>query len=398
MIRKSAILVAGLAGLTSTHVMALDPAAVPFGSMLVYPALGVGTKYDSNVYRLPTHELDDWALVVSPTILGELPHRDNMYTVLYKGEYAQYDQYSNVNYDDHLFRVGADWNLSHRSNLEILLDYKREHDEPASNDRSGAIGRLRGVDKWEASGASAVYTFGAEGAKGRIELAADYSEKRYLNHELFTYYSNVDEGRLRGRFWWQVQPKTRALVEIRYSDFDYINTPLQNGVPDTQDNQQTRYLFGVTWEALAKTTGRALIGYNDKQFDSDLREDGSDFSWEVGVEWRPQTYSKVDFSTGQDYIESTGEGDAINRKQAGVKWSHYWKPRFVTDISLSYEDRAYLNDPRRDERWRAGVGATYNMRRWLDFRAEYEYVDNSSNEPLEEYERNVFWLNMDVSL
>ena len=398
-IRKPAAVFVGAIVLVSGKAMALDPAAVPFGPMLVYPAIGVGAKYNDNVFRLPRRELGAWAGVISPTILGEVQRRDDVYSVLYEGEYAWHDDYGDeLNYDDHLLKAMGDWTLNVRSGLKLAAQWKQDHDEPGSNDRGGVVSRLRGVDKWRAPSVSGVYRYGADGAKGRIEVGADYVRKRYFNNEEFTQFSDLDEGKLRGSFWWQIQPKTSAQFEITYHDFDYLKSPTFEGLSNTQDSQQIRYLMGLTWEAMGKTTGTALVGYNDKRFDSDLRDNASDFSWQVGVEWRPQTYSKLNFDTGQDFIESTGQGDAINRKFVAAKWSHYWKPRFLTDLKLGYEDRDYVGDPRQDNRWRAGIGATYNMRRWLDFTAEYEYWDNQSNEPFEEYRMNVFWLNMEASL
>lgn len=396
--RKSAIALGCAAVLYSGQTVALDPAAVPFGSMLVYPALGVGTKYDSNIYRLPSNELSDWALVVAPTIFAEAQKGDDVYSLLYEGEYAVYDKYDNINYDDHLIKAAADWKLGVRSSLGLSVQWRQDHDDPGSTDRSGIPGRLRGVDKWRAPSAEGIYTYGADGAKGRIELGAEYAQKRYFNNEEFTRFSDLDEAGVRGAFYWRLQPKTSAKFEVGYKDFDYLESPLTNGIENTQDSYQTRFLLGLTWEALGKTTGKALFGYNQKRFDSDLREDSDDFSWQVGVEWRPQTYSRLNFDTGQDYIESTGQGDAINRKFVQATWSHYWKPRFVTDLKVRYEDRDYLGDPREDQRWRAGIEATYRMRRWLDITAEYEYWDNSSNQPIEDYTKNVFWLNVDASL
>lgn len=396
--RKTSIALACAAVFHSGQAVALDPAAVPFGSMLVYPALGVGTKYDSNPYRLPSNELDDWALVVAPTIFSEAKKGDDVYTLLYDGEYAVYDKYDNLEYDDHLIKAAADWKLGIRSRLELSAQWRQDHDDPGSTDRSGIPGRLRGVDKWRAPSVKGLYTYGVDGAKGRIELGGDYVQKRYFNNEEFTEFSDLDEAGALAAFYWRVQPKTSAKFQVSYRDFDYLKSPTVGGIPNTQDSYQIRYLLGLTWEALGKTTGKALFGYNQKRFSSDLRDDGNDFSWQVGVQWRPQTYSRLNFDTGQDYIESTGQGDAIDRRFAQATWTHYWKPRFVTDVNLRYEDRDYLGDPREDERWRAGIEATYKMRRWLDITAEYEYWDNNSNQPLEDYRKNVFWLNVDVSL
>ena len=102
------------------------------------------------------------------------------------------------------------------------------------------------------------------------------------------------------------------MAEARATNLDYKLSG------STLSGDETRYFVGATWEAMAATTGTVKLGQLKKDYDSS-RPSYSEFAWEGLVTWMPRTYSKLDFYSSRQPMESTGVGDYILSDATG--WS-----------------------------------------------------------------------------
>ncbi len=173
------------------------------------------------------------------------------------------------------------------------------------------------------------------------------------------------------------------VTEYKY-DLDAVGTP-------SLDSTTSRALAGVTWESTFKTTGRAQIGYIQKNFDAAGRADGEDFTWEVGVQWQPRTYSTVDIETSRDFTETNGAGNFTSTDQIKASWTHNWSDKIKTILNMRYAEDRFDQDTtgREDDLLSFGANVEYKMRRWLDLGAGYNYDERESTINSFDYERNI---------
>lgn len=163
-------------------------------------------------------------------------------------------------------------------------------------------------------------------------------------------------------------------------------------------------LVGVRWEATAATTARFALGRENKKFDSagtaEGRQDFSGPSWEGGVNWKPLTYSTVDYNTYRKTIDSTGLGDFTVSQTHQVVWTHAWSSRITSILTGLYTNDQFSNAPvaaiggasRADTTKSVGLRATYTMRRWLNIGADFTYTNRDSNDADFKYLRNQYTL------
>jgi polysaccharide biosynthesis protein VpsM len=195
-----------------------------------------------------------------------------------------------------------------------------------------------------------------------------------------------------------VQPKTYATFNLRQSKYEYTDPA------STLDSTDTYMLVGVRWEATAATTGRFAFGRERKKFDSvgtaAGRQDFSGVSWEGGVNWKPLTYSSVDYNTYRRTYDSTGLGDYTVDQTHQLVWTHAWSSRVTSSLTGLYTDSQFTNAPvataggasREDKSKSVGLRVTYNMRRWLNIGADYTYSTRDSNDFNFNYNRNQYML------
>ena len=374
----------------------MEGAPVPVGSMLLYPALGFAVQRDSNIALQPAgaNVKSDTIAYLQPSIVLQAQQGANIYRLGYRGEYGRYNSSTADNFENHELAASANMRLDGRNRLSARLQYIERVDPRGTLN----LPALPTPSQYRLPSVSGVYTYGADEAQGRLELAGGYYDKRYLNNRSETAvldHSRTDYG---GTFLWRVQPKTSATVNLRQSKYGYKDPA------STLDSTDTSILLGARWEATAATAGRFAIGQVKKKFDSAGtaagREDLSGLAWEGGVSWRPLTHSSVDYNTYRGPVVSTGTGSFMLTQTHQVVWTHAWSSRVMSTLNGMYINEQFYNAPvaaiggasREDTTKSAGLRVTYNMRRWLNIGADYTYTHRDSNDINFKYNRNQYML------
>ncbi len=384
---------------------ALEPNGIPFGPFRAYPSLSYDLKYEDNVYRTESNEQDAWVNVLTPAIELRGLSGPNAYVLGYELSKAWYSEDGGRNdYLHHRLYANAALEFATRHHLDLNYEFKDwtdprgtdfEADEVVDVVRDTAAGT--DVDEWHQHQLGGTYTFGAPSARGRLELHADQAWRRYDNNG--QEYRDRDATTLGATFYARVMPKTSLLFEVAQTDIDYVNEGAAPPGSTSLDSTERRYLAGVTWDATAKTTGTAKVGYLTKDFDDGSRDDFSGSSWEVGVTWRPLTYSAVDLTTSRSTSEqTTGTDDYVLTKDFGIAWTHDWGVRLSTKFDAKWAWDEYNTTDREDDRSTYGMGLTYALNRWLDLGASYRYLERDSSAAGKDYDNNTFMLTVKAAL
>ena len=354
------------AGVYASTAVAIEPAGVSAGPVDLIPTLTVQTGYNDNLYGDETGEKGTFFSVISPNLQAIAEKDNDSYTVNYNMAIGTMYSSHVDDYVDHNLTGTAALELDSRNRLTLGANLGRIHESGPNNGDAPAYFLDKGV--------SAGYGFGAEGAQGNLEGTFAYQSHDTLNYDS-TNAGDVRENLLLGgKFLYRVAPKTRAVAELRFEDVDYeLST-------STLDSFNTKVLGGVAWDATAKTSGEAKIGFAKKDFDSSSRSDQDGLTWEIGATWAPRTYSTVSLATSQSFAESGGDGeDAKDTKSYSVSWDHKWSELVSTQAGYSLTQEEYLGTARDDSTNAINVGVTYELQRWLSLGLGYSFSDTDSN-------------------
>ncbi len=376
---------------------ALDQQAggIPVGPLVAYPSVTVTLSHDDNQYNAANNEEGSWITVISPGVRfkGERGRYD--FAVEYGLDVGRYDNDSTDNYEDQ--RLAGEFNVgfSQRSRLNLNAEYLDTHDDRGTGRSEGAGAPAGDPDEWHSYGLGGLYSYGAKGAKGRLEVEAGFLSKEYDNNRAVTYTRDRDNADLGATFYYQIMPKTALLFQAANTDIDY-----DQDAPGTAslDSDEWRYLVGATWEATFQTTGTVKVGRLRKDFNDGAREDFSGSSWELGMQWRPLSYSSVDIISSKKTGETDGSGDYILTKDLSVSWTHGWFKRFSTTANIYGSEASYGASAREDDTLSYGLSADYQMRRWLSFGASYTRTEKDSNTNTFDYDKNIFLLSVTATL
>ena len=365
------------------------PGSIPLGPISAYPSIGLSLKHDDNLFSTPNNKTGDTSKVLTPSVRFEAKQAANTYSLVVGSTIGRYDTSTADNYTNYNVNGLAALDLSARLRANLKADYIDANDPRGStNNPLSAV-----PDRYRQSYFGGIASYGAQGAKGRVDFELGQQSRRYYNNRATTFASDRDTTDAGATFFWRIAPKTSLLVQGKHSDINYLDSA------STMDSTENRLLGGLTWEATAKTTGTFKLGMVRKTFSDGTRGGSTSPSWEGAIKWSPRTYSTVDFNLAKMPGETTGGvGNYIDKTTTGAVWTHQWTSRVSTAASASYMTDQYKGIDRKDNTQIYGLKATYSMRRWLNFGADYNNTFRDSSDNNFDFKRNAVMLFVNATL
>lgn len=403
---RMAVLVAAAAGL-STSAFALDPQSIRVSDGVVFtPTLKFAESYDDNIHATKNDRKSSYVTTLEPSFTLGLDRAKSAYQLQYRLSSNFYQASSHSDHTDHHLTADTGFEFNSRNRLRLNAGYHKLQDTATDDSFLRASNKN---EKWNTKNIGGVYTFGARTARTQVDFGLNYDELRYDNSTKDLAGERINKGNERdaaaGRLtgYYEVAPKTKLLLEGRYTDYDYKSN-------DARDSKNKALLAGVTWEATAKTTGTVKVGREKKDYKNSYYKDKSTGMWEAGVEWAPLTYSTFNLKTRRGFDESSDYAnfdglDAIDNVTSSIKtvdsslgWKHYWADRLYSEAEYRRIDRKYQNVDRDDKIDQYGLGLTYEARRWLDIGIGMKHRENDSDLDSRSYRRNIYALTFNASL
>lgn len=374
-------LLAAISGCLAGTAWALEPKSIDIQGLDFTPTLSLSERYDDNFRALSSDEQASWITTLTPEFTLTAEDRNSAYRLNYKAANNHYHSAADADHTDHELLLESIWAFSARQRLQLEAGYS-ENENTASTAINGEN------DSYSNSTVGGLYSFGAVSAANQLGLGLTQERLRYDNSGAINDDKDRDSRALVATWSHALGGSTRALMELRHTDYDYVLASSQR----SSTNQAL--LAGATWEASARTTGKLRVGYERKDFDDDRVSDLSSPMWEVSVDWAPRSYSVVTLTARRAFDEGDDGADAMKTTQTELLWRHEWTSRTSTNVSLGRTQQLYEGQERDDDIDTFGLSLVYAVRRWLDISAGYRYRDNVSSLASESYQRNIYLLTL----
>jgi hypothetical protein len=354
-----------------------------------FPGIDLSVAHDSNVQLSSGNPRSSNVTIVSPHLRVEGRPGQNRFDATLRADSGHYANSSGDNYTDALLVGNGDLSFSERSGLKLRAEDRRGHDPRGSTN----VPLSSEPDRYNQALIDGIFSYGSQGAAGRVELEAGALRRSYVNNRAYTDVLDRRQTNYGATFFWRVAPKTELLAEARRTSFKYdVSTLL--------DSAETRLYVGAKWEATALTEGTVRVGRLKKDFDSPAVADISSSSWEVGVRWSPLTYSVFDLATSKQTYESTGAGSAMLTTQTGLTWSHNWSGRVRSQLQAvkRKDDFPGAAPARTDNTTVTAANIGYQFHRWMRLRASYTHTSRDSDIGTYVYTRDLWMLSAAIVL
>jgi hypothetical protein len=360
--------------------------AIRFEPVNVRAAVQAGMGYDNNVALSSTNKIGSFFSTLAPAVMAGLEGATQRYYAVYRGNYGIYSSNAQDNFADHNMALIAMNSWTARFGTRLSYDYLRSHTPRGISTTVTGAG-----DRWSNHAARATASYGADGAQGRVEGEIGYDSRRYETG-VFGNAGDYDRVLAGGSFAYRIAPKTRAVMQVNWADITHRGDP-------TLDNTEMRYAVGLTWQALAATTGTVRVGYITKDFSTPTRPDFSGPSFDVSVRWAPRLQSTIDATASRFLSETYEIGSSFNvNTVASVLWTHDWPRSLRTTVNYTRGQVRQEGLGRTDTYTTAAVRGSYALRRSLRLGAELRYDQRESDLVNVDYKRNIMLLTLEAAL
>jgi hypothetical protein len=341
-------------------------------------ALTFSEKFDSNIYLTSNSKKTDFINVVNPKVFMDLPfgidERHNL-QVLYSAEIGSYSNYHRNNYQNQ-DAVGL-------LNFKLPFGYFAIRDTFAkTSDRAGT--EFTTQIKRTENQADAL--FGVEFNKLANEFAYTHYTRRFddRGYAIYDYYEDIGTSTT----YYQLFPKTKALLEYNYGVIDYTKD-------SSRDGYYNQIRVGLKGDLTGKTVGVAKFGYQERKYRTIGQDGYGNFVAEVGLMSQLSERTQLKFRFMDSAIESIYENNNYyNNNLVSLELIQGLIGNFTIIGSATAERNFYpessptYSRKRRDTILTGSLGLEYQAKDWVKAGLNYEYKEDISNIDVQDYNRN----------
>ncbi len=339
---------------------------------------------------------------IEPSLLARIERNRYRADILYKLK-AGFSSDDRNDFDDHTFQFSNFFEFNHRHRLVVDYRFRAQHEVRGEDITEGNGSAIDSPIEFNRNDVKTNYVFGSNGAKGRLEFGLGYSDKTYQNYRdglpgrpnAKTKYNDFRAPNAHLEFYLRATPRTYWLVGTNQIITEYQH---RNSAQPSKDNNTSFYYTGAEWEVTGKTKGIARIGYQIKDFDSAQRETFKGFSWDIGFEWLPQEQTLVSVKTTQAAVNPDQDGDYNLQTHYRLNLKHDWNSYLATRLGAVYQQDDYTGISRNDDRYTLSFGIDYQIKRWIQLQADWQYQDKNSSRSDYSFEQNIWTLSAQFSL
>jgi hypothetical protein len=386
----------------------------------VHPFISITEYYTDNLFETDTDTEEEFFTVISPGVWVALPaskqpflrlstlntapggldasrlstvtNRRFQAYALYRADIREHSSFSEENKVDQ--RGEGLLRYKFRGGLSLQLDdiYELNQDPYSSG-----ISQDRQLDEYMSNLAhlQIEYPVGP-----RLTIRGDYS------HYLLDYdadrnsFRERDDDAFSAYLLYRMLPKTSLLLQYEHIDIDYDQDILA-------DSTERHYYAGLQWDMTAKSRGRFMLGYGEKDFAAEAGSDQDDLLGEIQLDHRftPKTsvYLRATRKTNESDIPNV-ENIMTHRTQLGYRQRLAAKLRASIDLFYlrdSYRGEITIDgqtDERKDDYYGAGLALGYTPLRWLNLTLGYRFTERASNFSRFDYQSNTFYLTLAAAM
>ena len=369
-----------------------QPAAVDIGGLNLFPSIEISETYDSNILFAETSKKSSLVTILAPLAQLGLQKGVNTYTLQAAMQAGFYTSSSDDNYVDAQLQGEVHHEFSRKNIVDLAAQYSKAHEARGTAFSQGGGDLLIEPDKFHTVSLDGSYTYGSKDAIGRLTLTAGGLSKKYDTRRAITEARDRNNINIGATFFYQIQPKTSLLFEIKHSEIDYRLSTTR------LDSSENRFFVGSEWEISNITTGNVRVGLLQKNFDNTDNGNFSGLSWEVSTVWSPLNYTRFTLRTSGRTEETNGVGSYIDSKTGSINWNHDWSSQVNTDVDFLIQKNDYNPSPQEEGIISAGATISYDMRRWLMLSLKTVHSQRFSNQNGQDYNKNEISFSVQATL
>lgn len=355
-----------------------DALGVHVGSFTMYPRISLSGTYDDNIFGLPDKTSGFIASVApSADFVSNWSRHSLEFNLRY--EHDQYVDHSSESSDEYSLTSTGRLDIDHASAATFRFDVAQLTESRTSPD---SFAGLREPVKYDVvtTGASIYREF------DRLRLDGELSNSFYsfydtplLNGLTFNESSRDENStyeRLRASY--ALDPDIAFFVQVTPNQSHFLHAPT-DGFSDF-DSSGYSLTAGVNGQITHLITGDVGLGYYSQNYDDSRISTVSGFAYNADVHYFPTQLITVSAQASHSISPSGIPGTPASSLDSVYVRADYELRRFIIiSPDASYARYTYPGTDRVDNRYGAGLSATYLVNRTIGVTGSYSFLRQDSN-------------------
>ncbi len=350
-----------------------DALGVPLGQFNVFPRLGVGVGYTSNVLPNSPDKRSDEFLVVSPEVRIVSDWTRHLVSLETGLDATRYRSTTNRNQNEwHVYARGR-YDIREGAQVNGDVQIERRFETPFS----GAIASDLSVLS------SYVRSYGAlrgdyQTGQARALLSADFSHFTFSPIErsgVTIEQTDRDRSiaRLTAQGEYALTPSTSVFGRVGYDRNSY-DRALLNGQPN-RDANGYRANIGINVDLSSLLRGTVSVGYLNRDYDSSIYKNVSGIAAELEVEYFYSELTTATFDASRTIQDTTlgGIGAYFDNRVSG-RVDHELLRNLILTAGAAYTYQTYVYTTSKNKVFRADAGARYLATRLYSLETNISYT------------------------
>jgi hypothetical protein len=355
-----------------------DAVGIPAGGFTLLPTLDVAALFQDNVFSSQTFERDDTVAVVSPSLTLRSNWANHSLELNANSTSRFYNDFDVLNSTDYRLSANGRLDVVRQSSLNGGVSYFNGVESLFENPTIG----LREPVQFDNLTTYVGGTWGL--ARARLSTRFQNDTYDYEDGRLFSNAVVEEDDRdrnvstLNGRVDYSVSPDTSVFLSATKNWRDYDLAP--PAVPVNRNSDGYEALIGVNFDVTRLLRGDFGIGYMEQNYEAPTISDDAGVAWRAQLEWFPTEVLTV---TARSQHQIGDSGLAGTPSFVGTQSSLTADFELRRNVIVSADGAVYKEEykgiARTDDRWSAGIGATYQLNRVAGLNASYRHWDYDSS-------------------
>lgn len=365
-----------------------DPVPISIGSFQFFPALNLGTYYNTNIFSIRADGPDDQVWKINPrvSLLSDWGRHAIGITALADIDY--YSHRNEQNYKAGAVQAEGRFDISEQTWLAGTMGFQRVAEAKGS---PSAPGNAKGVSQYN------LYTFGGEAYRGVGQLKAKvgYSYGYYEYDPIEIIGGGTASQSARDR----AQDKINAEVgyEVTENLKPFVRGSYNMRTYDTTGQQSSNgYAIdvGAKMDFGGVTTAEVWLGYLNQNYYNYFTNGVvaiPDFG--VDVLWNVTELTSIEAKTQRSIEEATiGPASSYIASEAQVSVSHELRRDVVLQGNITYDALDYQQLSRHDDLYNVGAGGRYYINRHFYSDLSYNFQRRTTDAAGQDYDAHTLFL------
>ena len=372
-----------------------DAVGFKYRAFQFFPSAIIAGSYNDNIFSVATPEIDDYLLTVAPNLNVQTTWSRHALSADIGGTIERYDEQSDENNTEFYAGTALRLDLTRRTAITLNGLYADLTEERTNNSSSQFNASQLSVEPIEyeqfQAGAELTQVFNRIKFTGSFGFNRfDYDDAPLVGGGLSNQdVRDRDEYSASARLAYTVSPDTNLFIRGDISKWEYDLEPPAS--PFDRDSEGYEIVTGADFKLGRLAQGEVFVGYQERFFDDDpALNDTNALKYGLGVEWYVSQLTTISINADSSIRPSVvANASSFVSQSSDIIIDHELKRNILLQARIGYTRNKFEEISRVDEFFTAGAQLDYLLNRRIGFFASYDYLDENSDQPILNYNRNL---------